>query len=486
LDIFMPDACPYRLAEEGAMETARSDITVRDDGGPVRQIADQAGKLGIEICDIAGSIEEVSQRVKRQAELFKDLRAAAGETNTGNERIAAAARHARELAAKVSGEVTAVRGTVNSSLEEVRGLVEGVGVIETQITGLRTALGKVGKVAEEIAAIASQTNLLALNATIEAARAGEAGRGFAVVASEVKALAAQTAEATKQIEATLAELTSQADRLTADGGANKKRAETVRAGTTAVGKAIDTVGEAMAKLDGEAGRIAEAAQGIQGQCTTLVRHVEEMAGGVEQSSTRLEEARNRVNGLLHVSETLIGLTAETGAETADTPFIKAVQETATRIATLFEEAIAGGKIGEADLFDRDYKPVAGSNPPQFLARFSTLTDQLLPPIQEPLLKLDRRIVFCCAIDPKGYVPTHNLQYAKPQGPDPVWNAANCRTRRIFGDRTALAAGRNTKPILLQTHRRDMGGGKFVMLKDAAAPIFVKGRLWGNFHIGYQA
>jgi methyl-accepting chemotaxis protein len=49
--------------------------------------------------------------------------------------------------------------------------------------------------------IAGQTNLLALNATIEAARAGDAGRGFAVVAQEVKSLASQTAHATDDIAA---------------------------------------------------------------------------------------------------------------------------------------------------------------------------------------------------------------------------------------------------------------------------------------------
>jgi methyl-accepting chemotaxis protein len=121
-----------------------------------------------------------------------------------------------------------------------------------------------------------------------------------------------------------------------------------------------------------------------------------------------------------------------------------------------------------------------------MATFTAMTDRLLPPIQEPLLALSPAVVFCAAVDVNGYLPTHNRAFSHPQRPgDPVWNAANCRNRRIFADRVGLSAGRNTRPFLLQSYRRDMGGGTFALMKDVSAPIFVQGRHWGGLRLAYR-
>lgn len=172
---------------------------------------------------------------------------------------------------------------------------------------------------------------------------------------------------------------------------------------------------------------------------------------------------------------------------ADRRFVTAARETASKIGAAFEAEIANGTISKAQLFEFDYRPIASSNPQQFSAPFTALCDRLLPAIQEPVLAIDPRVVFCAAVDKNAYLPTHNRQFSQTQRQDdPVWNAANCRNRRFFKDSAGLRAARLTREFTLQTYDRDMGGGNLVTLKEVDVPIRIKGKHWGGLRLAFRA
>jgi methyl-accepting chemotaxis protein len=279
--------------------------------------------------------------------------------------------------------------------------------------------------------------------------------------------------------------------LTAVLGEADTNAETAQAAIAESSKAretsaiLQTLVETTDRLADDIEMMARSADKNSACYASLRNELKGLVISVKDGDAKLMQAKARVDSILGISEDFILFIAESGIETPDTPIIDLCRATAQRIGRMFEQALARGETSMADLFDEDYRPVPGSDPQQHMTRFVTLTDRLLPEIQEPILTFDPRIVFCAALDRNGYLPTHNLVYSKPQGDDPVWNSANCRNRRIFNDRTGLSAGRSTRSFLLQTYRRDMGGGNFVLMKDASAPISVKGRHWGGFRIGFR-
>lgn len=156
------------------------------------------------------------------------------------------------------------------------------------------------------------------------------------------------------------------------------------------------------------------------------------------------------------------------------------------IVAEFERAIDERRISEDDLFDTGYREIPGSNPKQYTVRALDFLEQTLPRIQEPLLATDRSMAFCAAVDRNGYLPVHNRIYSQPQRPDdPEWNSANCRNKRLFDDRAGLSAARNTRPFLLQSYMRDMGGGHVVMMKEIDVPIRVRDRHWGGLRVAFR-
>ena len=451
----------------------------------VDQLANRIGGLGVELADVAGNLQEVAGRVSGQSDRFGHLQKTAETMVSANHNIASASRAVQSATSAAVGEIAQSRAAVETAVQHIAELIEAVGRIELRLGAVGTALAQVAKVSGSIEAIAKQTNLLALNATIEAARAGAAGKGFAVVANEVKSLAEATRRATQLIGDTVRDLDGQVGNLIGASGDASLRAKNAGAGAQQIQGIIVRVQDGFTAVGQEIDGVARAANSNLAHCDMVIDELGNLAKGVDLSSTDLKLADDRVAKLLDLSEGLIELIADSGVETSDAPLIRAVIDTARRISTAFETAVERGDIRLDQLMDEKYREIPGTNPKQYLTDYVAFTDRILPPIQDPIQKADPRIVFCVAWAKGGYLPTHNPNYRQPQRSDPVWNNANCRNRRLFDDRAVRKVAANTKPFLLQTYRRDMGGGNFVLLKDVSSPIHIRGRHWGAFRMGFR-
>ena len=458
--------------------------TRQEEKAIIESFARETGGVGAKMIEIAEDIEEIAAQVTGQGVLLAELQKGIRELSANNHRIVGDVDETLAGARAASDEAAGSQDRVRGSLGGIDQLAAMVTDNRSLLVELSQALGGVVGVADDIDRIAKQTNLLALNATIEAARAGEAGKGFAVVASEVKELSRRTSSATQEIRSTLGTLTGTAQRLIEQGDDSADRAGSLGTETHAIGETIDHIREALAEITGRIGRVSADTGTINERSEQMIGEIDRAAAGISEFETRLGHARSRLQELLRSGEKLVVLTAETGIETSETPFVALAREKAAEIGALFEQAVDAGQIALGDLFDESYRPIAGTNPAQYTTRFNEFTDRVLPAVIEPVVEKHERAVFCAACDRNGYVPTHNRRYSQAPGSDPAWNAAHCRNRRKFDDEVGLRAARNREPFLVQSYRRDMGGGRNVLILDISAPITVKGRPWGALRLGY--
>ncbi|ALT76587.1 chemotaxis protein [Paucibacter sp. KCTC 42545] len=419
----------------------------------VQQISRAISNVGKDAAEVRGLLEDTQKVVLAQAEAMGAL--------------------SQDLASVREAQSAISRSTTQSGAAVVRAsqALDGVG---NEVGGIVQTLHQVSDAASEITKIALQTRLVAFNASVEARRAGEAGRGFGVVADAVKALAGQVENSSKAIMGTVSALDTRIEAFSRElrndpGHANRS-----------------AIHQAFAQVQADVGQINTSAEQSEKTIGALGGRVADLEREIQQAMVKLDAAFSCSDRFLRLSEQVIEQIADSGVEVEDAPFIQAAQQAAAEIAGLLAQALQRGDIQLAQLFDEHYQAIPGSNPAQHLTQFVALADRLFPAVQERMLDFSDKVVYCIAVDRNGYVAAHNKKYCQPQrAGDVVWNTANSRYRRIFNDRTGLVSARNQRPFLLQTYRRDMGGGKFVLLKEVSAPIVVGGRHWGGLRLAFN-
>ena len=242
-----------RQQEERLREAERLERLVEEFDRHIELVAE---RLAGAATGLRGNAEQMSRIASDTEEHVLSVARASEGASSNVQAVAAATEELTSSIAEIGRQMAGSTDMAERAVTDVRRTAD-------VIADLSGAAQQVGEIVRMITDIASQTNLLALNATIEAARAGEAGKGFAVVASEVKNLANQTAKATDDITAKVAEIQS---------------------ATSQTVQAIGGIGTIVTRIEENISAVAAAVEEQNAATAEIGRNVRQAADGTDQVS----------------------------------------------------------------------------------------------------------------------------------------------------------------------------------------------------------
>ena len=391
------------------------------------------------------------------------------------------ANQAAKSATDAHNNSTTGEQALSDAISEIKKIAEHTHTASALIENLNIKSAEIQEVTQVIETIAGQTNLLALNAAIEAARAGEQGRGFAVVADEVRGLASRTSSATGEVGKIIDEIRSETEKVVVT---MKGLSEVVEHGSEQiqnVGTRLRGIADQSQSVESDIAIIATGIETNSRDIESINASIQNIGEELKASETEVKQLQQEANTLMEESEVVHAIFAEIELNSFHQMVFEEAKQAAQQISTAFEAAIEAGHIQQSDLFDRDYKRIPNSKPEKFSTRFDAFADKVLPDVQEPILRRHSEISFAITCDENGYVPTHNNCFAQPLTGNYESDLVNNRTKRLFNDRTGGRCGAHTQKLLLQTYKRDTGE----VMHDLSVPIYLKGKHWGGFRIGYK-
>ncbi len=282
-----------------------AEVFVKSTETNANRVAQSAEAMATTSGEVSAVTEELYSQLEAVAATIEQMTATIEEI-AGNASTAAVATKKTDATARTGGTVVA---EMSDSLNKLSAEFERACDVVRELESASDGIGSILRVIQDIA---EQTNLLALNAAIEAARAGEQGRGFAVVADEVRALAGRTQESTKQIETLIEELQDSAGRAVGTMNSSREMiVGTVANAEKAADVMVEVVSEAAAigSMNSETAAATEQQSAAMADFSSTLNRI---TSSSEQLNHRSTEAAEQSRALGAVAEELNALVHRAG------------------------------------------------------------------------------------------------------------------------------------------------------------------------------
>ena len=451
--------------------------------GSVRDLVEKIRKMGIDIAldstRMAKSVFDTRSKTSRQGAIAEEVAMASNEANTA---IAEIAQNTQYVAEKTTSNLN----TAHRSHTELQDVTDKIHKINAIVESFRNTVDDLGKSSANILSIVTiingiseQTNLLSLNATIEAARAGEHGKGFAVVAEEVRELSRRIKPATEEISNNIGAMVKIVERTQTETAQIMDYARDTDRVVTAATENFEHMIVDFETANDQLIKIAAAIEELSTNNSDVTQKVNSINALSQEIAADMNVSASSVDTLNGVTERMLELVArfKTGEGKFD-----AVIATAREIRDDYQARVQAMKDRGVNVFDTQYRPVPNTNPQKFLTAYSDAFVKEMQAVVDENVKKIPGTIYCLAIDRKGYLPVHHGAVSKPMTGDPAKDLLKSRHQRIYqNNRTEQRRCSHTDPLLLQTYMRDTGE----ILNDLSMPIFVDGKHWGAFIMGFD-
>ena len=437
-----------------------------------------AGKNSIATAQLMFSIDAMSKKLDEKAQGISEISASAQNIFEHVNIVSTNSQEASSFAKLSMSESKKSITELNEIIQNMQTITIKTSDASSKVNELKEKSITIQNVTTVIDDIADQTNLLALNAAIEAARAGEHGLGFAVVADEVRSLAERTSKSTGEVTIIVKQI--QQDTNDVFASIETLRNEVMRASdkVTLVGNEIKTFITNAEKIEEQISSIAKSSDYNSDQLLTIRDAIgkisEQLEAGTKEMRAISAQTQDIISGAEAAHESLSAFAMDEYHE----KMYGLCKNAKEGIERIFEEAINQGKLSVEDIFDTNFKPIPNTNPQKYTTHYDSYTDQTFPTIVDTIMKENSNTLYSVAMHKSGYISTHNAR--APLTGNYEKDLFGNRSKRIFTDRGVRGAN-HEKPVLLQTYRREDG----VVMHDISMPIYVKGRHWGGYRIGYK-